>query len=144
MDAAPLGAGTEQGSRGSRLWRRVPPWHFPKYPGHDFPNSAAFADDPDGSPMSVVLVEVLLRGGRGPAEVLKGHEDYALAEITIASVEAEGCVVEAHPLPDEPAHALVLGKKTQGARKRIAKSAVWIVAPPVPPAGIAPPFSSAD
>jgi len=144
MDAAPLGAGTEQASRGGRLWRRVPPWHFPKHSGHDYPNSDAFADDPDGAPMSVVLVEVLLAGGRGAAEVLQGHQDYALAEITIASVEAEGCVVEAHPLPEEPAHALVVGKKSQGTRKRIAKGAIWIVAPSASPTGGASPLSSAD
>jgi hypothetical protein len=41
----------------AELWRRIPPWHFVDDENlrQIRPSSAAFEDDPDGSPMSVIL-----------------------------------------------------------------------------------------
>jgi hypothetical protein len=36
------------------------------------------------------------------------------------------------PLPDEPAHALVFGKKTKAVKSRLAKGSSWVVPPPTP------------
>lgn len=45
----------------AQLWRRIPPWHLvnDQNLGTVRPSSAAFDNDPDGRPMSI------LTGGRG-------------------------------------------------------------------------------
>jgi hypothetical protein len=58
---------------GTVVWRRVPPWHFPKKPRQDRPDSAAFDDDGPDEPMSVVVA----RPGRHPEEILAGHDGLA-------------------------------------------------------------------
>jgi hypothetical protein len=41
-------------------------------------------------------------------------------------------VIVRDPLPNEPAHALVVGHKTTGSRRRWARAAIWVVEPPAP------------
>jgi hypothetical protein len=110
------------------LWRRVPPHHFvlDEQSGSVRPSSAAFEDHPDGSPMSVLLGAE----SAGPDSVLAGHPDFALASITAGLARECGQLVVRDPLPMEPAHALVIGRKTKGVRKRMAVAASWVVAPP--------------
>lgn len=64
----------------AELWRRIPPWHVvsDQNSGQRRASSAAFDNDPDGSPMSVVLAAE----SGGPAAALAGHPEYALATIT--------------------------------------------------------------
>src|SRR3954453_17204354 len=95
------------------LWRRIPPWHF-VYDENLLrwrPSSAAFDNDPDGGPMSVVLAEVLLASGRKAGDFLHGHDDYGLTAIMSGLARACGQGVVRDPLPEEPAHALVAGQK---------------------------------
>lgn len=110
------------------LWRRVPPWHFffDDNLGRDRPSSAAFDDDPDGHPMSVILASETA----GPESVLEGHEGFALAGLTVREVRSCGLGVIRDPLPKEPAHALVVGRKTKSVRSRLARAASWVVSPP--------------
>jgi hypothetical protein len=112
------------------LWRRIPPWHFVtgQMTGEVRPTSAAFDDDRDGSPMSVVLAA----GCAGPESVLAGHPGYALAAIKAGLVRECQQGITRDPLPEEPAHALVFGLKTKSMRRRLAVSSIWIV-PPVAP-----------
>jgi hypothetical protein len=112
----------------AELWRRIPPWHI-----HDDvklgrvrPASAAFDDDPDGQPMSVTLGAE----SSGPEYVLAGHERFALAAITAGQARACGLRVVRDPLPDNPAHALVIGRKTESVMRRLARGAAWVVPPP--------------
>lgn len=79
--------------------------------------------------MSVVLGDDVRAVGRDPGSVLIGHAGFALAALTAGQVRNDGQRVVRDPLPDEPAHALVVGVKPQGARRRWAKSAHWVVAP---------------
>ena len=114
----------------AELLRRIPSHHFyfDENLGQVRPSSAAF-DDPDGSPMSVILAEVLSQSGRALETTLAGHEGFALASITAGLARECGQGIAREPLPDEPAHAVVFGKKTKGVRKRLARAALWVVSP---------------
>jgi hypothetical protein len=114
----------------AELWRRIPPWHFV----HDEnweqirPSSAAFEDDPDGSPMSVIL------GAEAgdPQRAIAGHQGFALASITAALARGLGLGVARDPHPDEPAHAVVFGKKNKRVSRTLARGCRWVVPPPTP------------
>jgi hypothetical protein len=119
-------------SNEAKLWRRIPHWHFifDANLGRVRPTSAAFDDDEDGSPMSVVLADVVLESGRGPEHILAGHDRFALAAITAGLARSKKQGVARDPEPDEPAHALVFGKKTGSVTRALAKGAEWVVSPP--------------
>jgi len=70
--------------------------------------------------------------GRTPESVLEGHEGLALAVISagLARQNKQGVVKD--PLPDEPAHAHVIGKKKKASRV-MAKASQWVVDPGLPP-----------
>jgi hypothetical protein len=115
----------------AELWRRIPPWHFVKDEnvGQVRPSKAAFDNHQNGSPMSVVLADVVTESGRDPSAVLAGHEGFALAAITAGLARQCEQGVARGPLSDEPAHAVVFGKKTDGVKKRLARGSRWIVPP---------------
>jgi hypothetical protein len=109
----------------TRVWRRIPPWHFPKKQGQERPDSAAFDDGPEG-PMSVVIA----REGRDPHEVLVGHDGFGLVELAVDDLRTFGLRLEPDPDPSEPDHAAVVGQKTKIVRRQLAKAARWVVPPP--------------
>jgi len=110
------------------LWRRIPPWHFvlDQNSGQIRPSSAAFDNDPNGSPMSVVLGAE----SSGPEAVLAGHSGFALASFTAGLARECHQGIARDPLPEEPAHALVFGPKTKAVRRRLARESVWVIPPP--------------
>jgi hypothetical protein len=109
------------------LWRRVPDRHFvTDASGSIRPSSAAFDDDPDGDPMSTVLA----RPDRDPFPVLLGNGGWALAAINVGLIRELGWIVERRPEPEEPDHVVVVGNKTQGQRKRVARECGWAIPPP--------------
>ena len=116
----------------AQLLRRIPPRHLVKdeNSGHLRPSSAAFDNHPDGSPMSVILADVLAQTGRDPAAALTGYEGFALASITAGLVRECGQGVAREPLPDEPAHAVVFGEKPKRIQRKLAKGSRWVVPPP--------------
>lgn len=115
----------------SELWRRIPPWHLveDKNRGGKRISKAAFEDHPDGSPMSVVLGAEVLAAGRDPQSVISGHDDFCLAALTAGLARSLNQGITRKPLANEPAHAEVFGKKTDGVRKRFARAAIWIIEP---------------
>ena len=115
----------------AELWRRIPPWHFVKDEnvGQVRPSKAAFDNHPNGSPMSVVLADAVIESGRGPGAVLTGHEGFALAAITAGLARECQQGVAREPLPDEPAHAVVFGRKTDSVKKKLARGSRWIAPP---------------
>lgn len=119
----------------AHLWRRVPHWHFifDGNLGRVRPSKAAFDDDEDGSPMSVVLADLVLASGRGPHDVLIGHDRFALTTITAGLARSKKQGVSRDPRPEEPARALVFGKKTDSVRRALAKGSEWVIAPPPDP-----------
>lgn len=110
------------------LWRRVPPWWLVSDEMLSQPriSSAAFDDSPNGSPMSVVLANE----SRGPESVLEGHKGFALVSITAGLARECSQGVAREPLREEPAHAVVFGKKTKAVQRRFAQEANWVVPPP--------------
>ncbi|NLX56655.1 MAG: hypothetical protein GXY58_16220 [Planctomycetaceae bacterium] len=115
----------------SQLWRRIPPWHIvdDKNFGRKRISKAAFEDHPDGSAMSVVLGDEVLAAGRQPSSVVAGHAGFCLAAVSAGVARSLKQGISRQPLEDEPAHAEVFGKKTDGVRKGFAKAAVWIIGP---------------
>ncbi len=114
------------------LWRRIPPTHFvfDKNLQCWRPSSAAFEDHPNGSPMSVVLGQEVLDASRTAESVLAGHDHFGLVSFT-AGLAREKCQgIRRNPLPKEPAHAEVVGRKTKSVRRALAKGSGWIVPPP--------------
>lgn len=114
------------------LWRRVSPKQFFFDENRDCwrPSSAAFNDHPNGTPMSVVLGQEVLDAGRTAEGVLEGHEGYALASFTAGLVREYGQGIVRAPMPNEPAHAEVFGKKTKSVQRALAKNCQWVVPPP--------------
>ena len=116
----------------SKLWRRIPPWHFipDENRGGFRPSSAAFDNHPDGTPMSVLLADLVRQTGRNAHDALARHVGFALASFTAGLARDCEQSVAREPIPDEPAHAVVFGRKTTGVKRRLAKGAEWVVAPP--------------
>jgi hypothetical protein len=108
----------------ARLWRRIPPWHIVY--DQNLGRSAAFDNDPDNHPMSVILEDDVQAAGRDPHSVLTGHKDFAVID-----ARACGQGVCRDPLPDEPAHVLVFGPKPKSVQRRLAKASVWLIPPSV-------------
>ena len=113
----------------AHLWRRIPKHHFVYDENIDEwrPSSAAFEDDTDGSPMSVFLATILQERGEDANAILVGHEDFAVASITAGLARSRSQMIVRDPLPESPAHALVVGNKTYSVRKEFAKKCEWVV-----------------
>lgn len=76
--------------------------------------------------MSVVVRSTLEADGRNAHDVALG---IAVAEVDISTCLALDLAIEADPLPDEPAHAHVVGAKTKSIRRKLALSSRWAVPP---------------
>ena len=111
-----------------KLWQRIPPWwfHSDESVGRLRPAKAAFDDDSDGGPMSVVITSE----AENPEATLAGHPGFALVSFTAGLARSFGQRIVRDPTPEEPAHALVDGRKTDGIKRRLARAATWVVPPP--------------
>jgi hypothetical protein len=111
------------------VWRRIPPWHFhpPELP--ERPASAAFVNEKDGDPMSVVLADVATALGITPADVLSGHDGFALVAIRAETLAAQGLVATPSRRDHEPAHGSIDMGSSRSMRKAVANACVWVVAP---------------
>jgi hypothetical protein len=109
------------------LWRRIhyKQWIRDDKLGRVRPTSKAFQSPSDGSPMSVVLA----KEHSNPESYLEKYEEPALASITAGLARECSQGVAREPLPDEPAHAVVFGRKIQSVRRRFAKEASWVIPP---------------
>ena len=117
------------------LWRRIPPRHiiFDDNMGRLRPSKAAFENHPDGSPMSVFLAECVVQTNRSAEDLLVEYERFALAAITAGLAREKKQGVAREPLPDEPAHAVVFGRKTDSIKRALAKGCTWVVSPSAGP-----------
>jgi hypothetical protein len=116
---------------GAELWRRIPSWHFiyDENLGRMRPSTAAFEDHPNRSPMSVLLADVIFRGGRDAASLVEAFPGFAIAAITAGVARSCQQGIAREPLEEEPAHAVIFGRKTDGVKKRLAKAARWVLPP---------------
>jgi hypothetical protein len=113
------------------LWRRIPHWHLIRDENLNRvrPSSAAFDDDQDGSPMSICIQSIVTDAGRGAQDIIDGLENFSVAGITVELARELQQKIARDPLPEEPAHGLVIGKKKNSVRKRFAKECRWIIDP---------------
>ncbi len=111
----------------SKLWRRIPKWQWTKDEnlGRVRPSSAAFEDEE----LSVFLKIVLDEKGLGVDHVLEGHQGFAVASIAAGIARECKQAVVRDPMEGSPAHGLVVGKKTDGTRKKFYKNSEWVVSP---------------
>lgn len=118
----------------TELWRRIPHWHWK--PDQDTGNrrisSAAFQDDPDGSPISVVIARDCVGG---LPTLLAGHYGFGVAAVTAGAVRELGLGVVRYPDDSLPGHAHIIGRKTQSIERKLSRAARMIVDPTIPADG---------
>jgi hypothetical protein len=107
------------------LLRRLhPTWVVAGDQGRMKISSAAFKHDE----LSVQFESLLRQQGRPVEDILKGFLGYSLCSITarLARELGQGVVYDTKP-PNDPAHGLVLGKKTKSVANRFAREAMWVI-----------------
>jgi hypothetical protein len=111
------------------LRRLQPDWIVPGDHGRMRIASAAFKHEE----MSIVFRTLLESQRRFVQDALSGHLDNSLCSITagLARDLAQGVVYDVAP-PNDPAHGLVVGKKTKAVANRFAREAAWVI-PSAPP-----------
>jgi hypothetical protein len=119
FDNDPTIAGNE------RLLRRIHPQQLvpdERNAGKRRVSSGAFRDEE----LSIVIESTLLKSGRQPIDLLQAYERYSLVAITAAKARSHDQSVARDPIPDEPAHGVVFGRKKKCAGS-LADSASWVV-----------------
>jgi hypothetical protein len=114
------------------LWRRIHPTAVTgdQDTGQRVPQSGAFRDT--RGELSVFLAsETTL------PVVLRGHQNFGVAEFQASAARSADCIIVRDPLPDNPAHALVCGKRASREisireAKMIKKRSRWVVLPASP------------
>ena len=111
------------------LRRLQPDWIVPGNHGRMRIASAAFKHEE----MSILFYSVLQNQGRTVQDALSGHSDNSLCSITAGLARELGQLVvyDVEP-PNDPAHGLVVGKKTKAVANRFAREARWVI-PDRPP-----------
>jgi hypothetical protein len=114
---------------GTLLYRRVPPaWVVPdKNRNCQKLASAAF----EGDEMSVVVGDTLAEIHKAPESILDDYPSFSLVSFStdLARSADLAQIVCRDPEDDGPAHGLVVGKKTEGRKRRLARGSAWVVAP---------------
>jgi len=111
------------------LYRRVrrEQWHW----AEGRPQSGAFDDSPDGSPMSVALHSLMIAANMKPEDLLDGHPEFGLVKFTAELARSLSLAVTANPpIAGEPAHGWVAGKKTTARKRQLARGCQIEVQPP--------------
>jgi hypothetical protein len=112
-----------------RLYRRVHPNFIleDKTRGCLRLATGAFQDEE----MSVAFGDTLAKQGNDPATIFDAYvaDGYCVVCFAVAAVRAAELGICRDPKHDDPAHGLVLGKKTGGKQRQLARACVWTVAP---------------
>ena len=118
------------------LLRRVPPWpNMIKYNEnlHIYhPTSACFGDKDGGAELSVDLQQSVLDSGGTIQDCIKDIPEFGLCKLTAGYVRHElnpAQAVRRDPLPKNPHHALIIGKKTKSVQRNMAKNAEMLIQP---------------
>ena len=116
----------------AHLWRRVPEWHWvDDGKGGKRPSSAAYEDDPDGSPTSVTIAEEsTISRCLDPVRALP--KLFAVAEFPSQAARDKKLTVRRDPTEEEPAHALMTGNKTKSVRNHLVRNSTWAHEPNAP------------
>jgi hypothetical protein len=83
--------------------------------------------------LSILFYSLLQNQGRTVQDALSGYSDNSLCSITAGLARELGQLVvyDVEP-PNDPAHGLVVGKKTKAVANRFAREALWVI-PTEPP-----------
>ena len=107
-----------------RLFRRIHLTHIVEGDGGKSEvSSAAFRD----TELSVNIEAMMQAAGREPADSLKDNPNDLLASIAAGSCRRNGQIVGPDPIPEEPAHGYVFGKKSKSTQRALRDAAEWIV-----------------
>ena len=111
-----------------RLFRRVRPNQlFTEPDGSKRPNSAVFKS----TELSINIQSLMIEQGRPPEDTLARFPTDYLTSITAGDVRAYRYpIVKDTEPPNDPAHGLVLEKKTNTFANAMVRAHRWIVAPP--------------
>jgi hypothetical protein len=113
------------------LLRRLhPDWIVPGSEGRMRIASAAFKHEE----LSILFLALLRSQHRATNDALTGFPDNSLCSISagLAREVGQGVVYDTAP-PNDPAHGLVIGKKTKAIANRLARAAVWVIPAEPPP-----------
>jgi hypothetical protein len=88
-------------------------------------STQAFEDSKDGTPMSVIIRDQTM----DTSSVLRGLPRFGLAAFTAAKARACAQRIIRDPMPEEPAHALVVGRKNPVAKRCLLAAAMLLVEP---------------
>lgn len=90
--------------------------------GKPRPSSAAFKD-PE---MSVDSEGLLRDAGLDWRFSVKDHPEHSLVRLQAGTARKYSQAIVPEPLPDNPAHVLVCGKKSPGTANRLRDASVWV------------------
>lgn len=85
------------------------------------PSSDAFKQDGvDGE------TSVYLRSETTPELLVDGYRDTYVAQISVAEIRDQGLDVEREEIPGDPGHCNIIGHKTRGRLRAIARASRWM------------------
>lgn len=88
--------------------------------GSPRPSSNAFIQDgPDGD------VSVYLTSETTPAHIIREYPGTYVAVVEIGVIRAQGLDVERDPVPGNPGHCNITGRKSRGKARAIARNSGW-------------------
>ena len=79
--------------------------------------------------MSVDLGDKLEELGVTPDSLVDAFSDHALVVLFAGAARECKQEIVRQPLPSLPAHGLIVGKKTQGVQRALARASEWVVRP---------------
>lgn len=114
----------------AKLFRRIHPRLVvdDKNRSEKRPSSGAF----DDSELSVDAEPLLANAGLDWHFSLKGYEGYSLVSFIASAARGLSLPVLHKPLPDNPAHCEIHGKKTTSLARALARASVWVHLEPSP------------
>lgn len=114
------------------LWRRIGRLHLTFDDNRQCFRiaSSAFDEHPQDGTTSVVVAPSNRTTCERAAGVLRRHEGFGLAAVTVGRVRELGHAVVLTPTADEPAHASILGRRSKRTRRLLAESCTWAIPPP--------------
>jgi hypothetical protein len=106
------------------LLRRIHPKQVveDKNTGQPRPSSAAFKDPA----LSVDVEPILVSQGHDWQFTLRGYSGWSLVRLVAGAARDLGLTVDLKPLPDNPAHAEVTGRKTGSIADALKKASTWV------------------
>jgi hypothetical protein len=121
------------------LLRRLPNWpnmtKFDHNKGQLRPSSAAFGDQESGDVrVSTTHQESLLASGGDIKDAIRHHPKFGLAQLNVSYARSSLStpqIVVRDPTSDDDHHCLLVGRKTDGDKRKLAKNCVILIEPTI-------------